>query len=263
LRDALGWSLPFREDLLPQPLLDRLFEAGWCGTVDGQLKLKVRVSSVGDRLFVHSAFPTDDSHSVFLGPDSYRFAEFIRSELSHGVSVARLVDIGAGAGVGAVMAAPLVPGARLTLTDINPLALLFARVNAHFAGIEIETVEGSGLDQVPGQIDLAIANPPFIIDHGKRAYRDGGDMHGAELSLQWAKAAMARLDSGGQMLLYTGSAIVDGRDRLHEALAAEADRIGATLRYREIDPDIFGEELENPGYADVDRIAAIGAVIQR
>ena len=34
-------------------------------------------------------------------------------------------------------------------------------------------------------------------------------------------------------------------------------------RYSEIDPDIFGEQLDEPGYEDVERIAAIGAVIVR
>jgi hypothetical protein len=35
------------------------------------------------------------------------------------------------------------------------------------------------------------------------------------------------------------------------------------LSYREIDPDVFGEELELPGYEAVDRIAVVGAVIRR
>jgi hypothetical protein len=32
------------------------------------------------------------------------------------------------------------------------------------------------------------------------------------------------------------------------------------LRYRELDPDIFGEELEKQAYADVERIAAVAAI---
>ncbi|MDT9597447.1 methyltransferase [Sphingosinicella rhizophila] len=262
LRDALGWSRPFEKDLLPQRLLELLMEYGWCGSWKGALKFGIRVSTISDRLFVHSAFPTDDPNSVFLGPDSYRFADFVRRELIQHPGGSRLVDIGAGAGVGAITAAPLLPGARLALTDINPLALRFARVNAFHAGIEVETFEGSCLEGISGPIDLAIANPPFIVDDGKRAYRDGGSMHGAELSLMWAKAAMARLEPGGRMLLYTGSAIVNGRDALEDGLKAEAGRIGAKLRYREIDPDIFGEELDRPAYATVDRIAAVGAVIR-
>ena len=65
------------------------------------------------------------------------------------------------------------------------------------------------------------------------------------------------------MLLYTGVAIVDGRDALCEALERALPDLGCTLRYREIDPDIFGEELEKPPYADVERIAAVGAVVEK
>jgi hypothetical protein len=35
------------------------------------------------------------------------------------------------------------------------------------------------------------------------------------------------------------------------------------MRYAEIDPDIFGEELGRATYSRVERIAAIGAVIKR
>jgi hypothetical protein len=35
------------------------------------------------------------------------------------------------------------------------------------------------------------------------------------------------------------------------------------IAYREVDPDIFGEELGTPAYADVERLAAVVAVITR
>jgi hypothetical protein len=63
------------------------------------------------------------------------------------------------------------------------------------------------------------------------------------------------------MLLYTGSAIVAGRDGFRAALERSAAALGCTLRYAELDPDIFGELLEEPAYRDVERIAAVGAVL--
>jgi methylase of polypeptide subunit release factors len=221
------------------------------------------VSRVHGKLFVHSAFPTEAENSVFLGPDTYRFADFVRAELARTPGIRRLVDIGTGAGVGAITAAPLLPGTRLTLLDINPLALRIASINARHAGLEVELVEGEGIEDVAGLVDLAIANPPYIIDGGDRTYRDGGGMHGAEMSLDWALASARRLEPGGRMLLYTGVAIVEGRDELREALERDLPGLECSLRYREIDPDIFGEELEKPAYADVERIAAVGAVIER
>jgi hypothetical protein len=262
LRDIFGWSLPFQPETLPfLHLLEEAGVAADCG--DGLMKSLIRVSSLDDRLFLHSAYPTEAEDAVFFGPDSYRFACFLQAELSIGPAVRRLVDIGAGAGVGALSAAPLVPGARLTLSDVNPAALRLAAINARFADVEVELVEGSGLDAVEGPVDLAIANPPFIIDESDRAYRNGGDMHGARLSLDWTLAAARRIEKGGQVLLYTGSAIVDGYDALREALEAALPALHCTLGYRELDPDIFGEELSLPAYQDVERIAAIGAVVEK
>jgi hypothetical protein len=102
-----------------------------------------------------------------------------------------------------------------------------------------------------------------MADESDRAYRDGGGLHGAGLSLEWALAAARRLEPGGHMLLYTGSAIVEGRDALRETLEAALPALGCTLGYRELDPDVFGEELEQPAYRDVERISAVAALIAR
>jgi methylase of polypeptide subunit release factors len=261
LRDVFGWNLPFDEGLLPPPIRETLELGGMLERDGGRLRSGVRVATLGNRLFLHSAFPTDRADSVFFGPDSYRFARFLRAELPGLAPVRRLVDVGGGSGVGAIAAADLLAGAQLTVTDINPLALRFARINARHAGIALETVETAGLDGIEGAVDLVIANPPFVADPAARLYRDGGGMRGARLSLDWALAAAARIEPGGTVLLYTGSAIVAGRDELREALAARLPDLGCELRYAEIDPDIFGELLDQPGYEAVERVAAVGAVI--
>lgn len=262
LRGIFGWSLPFAPETLPQPMRDWLDQGDLLDSDGALLRSRVRVSRLGERLFVHSAYPTEDKDAVFFGPDSYRFVDFIRSEATRMAGARRLVDIGAGSGVGGIMASALLPGARVTLLDVNPGALGFAAVNARHAGMEAELVEGEGLSAVKGAIDIVVANPPYIVDEEERRYRDGGDMHGARVSLDWALEAAARLEPGGRMLLYTGVAIIDGRDTLRAALERELPALGCSLRYRELDPDIFGEELEKPAYARVERIAAVGAVIE-
>jgi methylase of polypeptide subunit release factors len=262
LRDVFGWSLPFEPDLLPGEMLAALKQAD---AVEGQgdkLKSKLRVSSVERQLFLHSAYPTTDDQSVFLGPDSYRFVAFVKAELAHN-GVRRLVDVGAGTGVGGLLAASVLPGVRVSLLDANPAALRLAAVNAHHAGVPVELVEGCGIEDVPEEPDLVLANPPYMVDAEGRTYRDGGDMHGARVSLDWTLNGARRLAPGGRVLLYTGVAMVDGQDELREALERELPALGCTLRYRELDPDVFGEELEKPAYADVERIAAIGAVVEK
>jgi len=264
LRDVFGWNLPFAHDLLPGPLLDLLRQADAVETVPEGLKSRLRVAELDGRLFLHSAFPTQDEDSVFFGPDTYRFMRFLSCELAADEPVGTLVDVGAGSGAGGITVAGLVEPAKLVLLDINKKALDLAAANATVAGIDAELLEGT-LDALEETADLIIANPPFIADPAGRTYRDGGADLGAGVSLDWARAGMAKLSDGGAMLLYTGSPIVAGEDRLLSALAEAADEAGCTLSYQELDPDIFGEELDNQPYAEagVERIAAVGAVLRR
>lgn len=265
IRDLLGWSravLPERLDPGIAAVLQRT--GAITDTADGW-RSAVRVARLRGRLFLHSAYPTDGADAVFFGPDSYRFADFIVTELSRDSVCRTVVDIGTGSGVGIVVAAGLALPARLAMTDINPAALELAAVNTRHAGFDVEPLHGAGLAGFAGEIDLALANPPFLVDDDERAYRHGGDRLGAQLSIDMAVEAAARLAAGGRLLLYTGSAIVDGRDSLKADLAAAMQDAGCTLRYRELDPDIFGEELDRPAYvqAGVERIAAVGAVVTR
>ena len=266
LEDALGWSLPFRDGLLDREVMDLLETAGALRDAGAGLRRSIfRVSSLKGELFVHSAFPTDDQDAVFFGPDSYRFANLITAELRATApkADARIVDMGTGAGVGAIVAHKISPTARLFMTDINPSALRLARVNADAAAVPAQFVEGDGLAEIGDPIDLILANPPYIIDPEKRAYRNGGALHGGAVALDMARQALDRLASGGRLILYTGTAIVDGVDILGNALAELAEAKGCALSYRELDPDVFGDELANDAYRDVDRIAVVGAVFRR
>jgi len=264
LRDVFGWSLPFARDLLPGSLLDLLRQAEAVETVPDGFKSRLRVAELDGRLFLHSAFPTDQEDSVFFGPDTYRFMRFLSCELGEHPPVGTLVDVGAGSGAGGITAAALLEPEKLVLLDINRRALDLAAANAAAAGVDAELVEGT-LDSLDGTADLIIANPPFIADPAGRTYRDGGADLGAGVSLDWARQGMAKLAEGGTMLLYTGSPIVGGEDRLLSALAEAVDEAGCTLSYQELDPDIFGEELDGEPYAGagVERIAAVGAVLRR
>jgi hypothetical protein len=113
------------------------------------------------------------------------------------------------------------------------------------------------LSDVDGDFDLIVANPPYLNDEGQRTYRHGGGSHGAALSVAILDAALPRLRVGGKLVLYTGVAILQGNDPFHNAAAEKLAGWEGSWRYREIDPDVFGEELDEPAYADADRIAAV------
>jgi len=78
-----------------------------------------------------------------------------------------------------------------------------------------------------------------------------------------AAESLKRLAPGGQLLLYTGVAMVDGEDPFLAELQPLLAAPGFDWSYAEIDPDVFGEELERPVYAHIDRIAAVGLIATR
>ncbi|QQV76630.1 methyltransferase [Sphingomonas aliaeris] len=264
LRDVLGWSLPFTSDVVQPAVLELLQRAGAVEQRDdGLLAATIRVSSVRGALFLHSAYPTLAEDSVFLGPDSYRFADLIVARMGRLPEGAQILDYGAGAGVGGITAARGRPGSVLTLADINPKALFLASINAEFTGVDHRTVEAGRPADLTAEFDLIVTHPPFMMDDGARAYRDGGDLYGGRLSLDWVCDGMRLLRPGGKIILHTGVSIVDGRDVLLDALRERIPSAGWRFDYHELDPDIFGDELDQPAYAEVERIAAVGLVLTR
>jgi len=265
LRDVFGWSQPFEPGLLSADEQRQLQEAQVIDVYDGRLKSRVRWSSLDDLLFVHSGFPTDAADSVFFGPDTYRFAQLIHAHLQQSFApIQRAVDIGCGAGVGAILIARARREAQVLAVDINPAALRLTAINAALAEVANVEVQASDVLQgTEGNFDLIVANPPYMADPAGRAYRHGGGSLGAGLSLRIVEQALNRLAPGGSLLLYTGVAMVDGRDPFFDTVVPRLDSTRFGWTYRELDPDVFGEELLNPGYQRVDRIAVVALTVTR
>jgi methylase of polypeptide subunit release factors len=265
LRDAFGWNRPFEPGLLPSNVEQELIEAGLLERDHLRLKSTVRWSSLDNLLLVHSAFPTTQEDSVFFGPDTYRFAQTIERHLRSTVGdIQRAVDIGCGTGAGAMLIARACPQAEVLAVDINPKALDFTRINAELAGLKNLACHASNvLNEVEGRFDLIVANPPYMKDSRQRAYRHGGDALGADLSVRIVRESIERLSMGGSLVLYTGVAIVDGQDPFLASVQATLDRPALDWQYRELDPDVFGEELLESGYEQVDRIAAVELIVTR
>ena len=241
VRDVFGWSRAGAENALPDDIRALLHEAG----------ASVRYSTADDLIFVHSAFPTNDADSVFFGPDTYRYLNLLRRLRP---TAKRAVDVGCGTGAGGILIAN--DCERLVLADVSRKALEYAAVNAELNEVRnVEIVESDVLQGIEGPIDLVISNPPYLIDDDSRTYRDGGGRFGEGLSVEIVRQSLDRLEPGGRLILYTASAIVDGRDTFRESIGELVS--GLPLSYDEIDPDVFGEELERPAYADADRIAVV------
>lgn len=172
LRDVFGWSRPFAAGLLPDQVLSWLGDGRLLDREAGLQRSRVRFSCLERQLYAHSAFPTSEADAVFFGPDTYRFAALIESELRRDPlpGGARILDVGCGAGPGGMVAALACAAARpeLVLADINPQALVHARANAALAGLErVAFVQSDLYARAEGQFDLIVANPPYLVDARK------------------------------------------------------------------------------------------------
>ncbi|MFA5493748.1 MAG: class I SAM-dependent methyltransferase [Porticoccaceae bacterium] len=259
LRDIFGWSKPFERSLLMDSEFELARRAGILERHAHGWRSAVRWSTLDGLLVAHSAYPTENPDDVFFGPDTYRFVRLIKDFLSAGAAIGRAVDVGCGSGAAALVIARRRPDAEVVAVDINPLALRLAAVNARLASItNIGTKLGDMLNDVHGNFDLIVANPPFMMDSASRKYRDGGGALGAEISLRIVETALARLNRRGTLLLYTGVAIVDGKDLFLQTIERFLAAHDCSWHYEEIDPDVFSEELATPAYKAVERIAVVG-----
>ena len=258
LRDVFGWSLPFRPELVGQELFE-LLAPEWLRQ-DGTLwRSSVRFSSLGTLLAVHSAYPTTTGDAVFFGPDTYRFCALLERTVDRADTV---VDVGCGSGVGGLVLAGR--ARRVLLSDPNGRATRFAQVNVELAGADnAEVHQGAFLDAVTSSPDVVVANPPYLVDPAERQYRHGGGPLGTDIAERIAREALARLRPGGLLVLYTGSPILDGVDPFRRTMERLVEESCTTAEIAEMDPDVFGEELESPVYAGVDRIALLSIVARR
>jgi methylase of polypeptide subunit release factors len=264
--DIFGWSRSFQSGDLPAHHIQLLAAAGELVKSGQTLRSGIRFATLADQIFIHSAFPTDEADAVFFGPDTYRFARLIHQALPPTDRPSRLLDIGAGSGAGGLHAASLLPNSfsSIVLSDINRRALRFSRINARLNAIDnVEVVESNLFENIRECFDVVIANPPYLVDPLKRLYRHGGGVFGSELTLQIVSQSLDHLAPAGRLIVYSGSAMVRGVDRLKKTLEQLLDRPNLNFHYEEIDPDVFGEELDHRPYDRADRIAVIGLTVDR
>ncbi len=264
LQAVFGWNRRFAADNIDEDLIELLRQAGALERCDGGFRSAVRFASLDDLVFVHSGFPTVEHDAVFFGPDTYRFVRLLRTALGDlaGTPGLSVVDIGCGSGAGGLCAVKLL-GAKenLTLVDISQKALAFSAVNASINGIEATMAHSDVLQNVEGQADIILANPPYLVDDHQRLYRHGGGKLGIQIAVQIVEQALGRLAKGGRLVLYTGTPIIAGADPFFQLVEPLLQLHAQYFVYEEIDPDVFGEELKRPIYANADRIAAVGLTV--
>lgn len=213
-------------------------------------------------LFAHSGFPTSGADSVFFGPDTYRFARAVRDAV-RGLQIRSVIDVGAGSGAGGLFCTQFLPDLEVVLlADINPQALALSAANAALNNVSAAQIHGGDvLEGVQLQADLVISNPPYLVDAAARTYRHGGGDWGGDLSVRIVEQGLDHLSETGRLVVYTGAPVVGGRDMFFNLVAPVLSRRTRDFVYEEIDPDVFGEELQRPPYDRAERIAAVLLVV--
>jgi len=117
----------------------------------------------------------------------------------------RVLEIGAGLGLAAVLAAKA--GARVVATDVVPDAIEAIRVNAALNGVSVDARAGDCYAPVAGErFDLVCANPPQMPTPPGRerddavAAADNGGVDGWALLDRLIAGAADHLDPGGRLV---------------------------------------------------------------
>jgi len=163
---------------------------------------RARILPVGELLVASDDYP--QAHQDEDPPDyvaAYTLTSRICDCLTPRLRGARVLDVGTGSGVQALLAARLAP--HVVATDINPRALAFTELNAALNGFtNIEVRLGSLFDAVGGErFDLITCNPPYVVSPESRwAYRDSG-LRGDEISRRVLLTATDHLAEGGYLTM--------------------------------------------------------------
>lgn len=262
LKDIFGWNLPFYPEDLDTQLFNTLKKAHLIRIENNQWISNIRVASLEDELFIHSAFPTLENDAVFFGPDTYRFYYHLKQHLlTRPQPLQRSVELCCGASPVALTIAKSFPAvSEVFSVDINLKALFYSQVNKKFVGLNnVYPIESDLFSNLEGNFDLIFANPPYLMDIHERQYRHGGnELDGTDLSFNILKEGIKRLTPSGSLFLYTGIAISHQGNKFLEAVQSWIKNYPTfKCNYEEIDPDVFGEELDQPTYQHIERIAVV------
>ena len=86
----------------------------------------------------------------------------------------RIVELGTGSGIVAIVLAKRLPSAAITAVDVSSAALLVAAANAAQHAAAIRFVHGSWYGPLTGErFDLIVANPPYVAAGDPHLARDG------------------------------------------------------------------------------------------
>lgn len=165
-----------------------------------------------------------------------------RSLARLGTMPARVADVGSGSGAIAVALALRAPCAEIWAVDVSPEAVELTRANATLYGVadRVRVVRGDLLEAIPGELDLIVANLPYLpaSRRGEGRYADlraepvaavfaPGDGLGPYRRL--VRASEERLAEQGALVLQYRGAVFEGSRAELAGLLFELEEAAGTL----------------------------------
>ena len=137
-----------------------------------------------------------------ITPVSHLLGEAV---LSEAVRDERVLDMGTGSGVNAVLAATR--GAQVLAVDINPAALDAARANVARNNVDawVEVRHSDVFDAVDGRFDLIIFDPPFRWLRARDMFEVATADEGYRTMTRFFTGAAEHLTERGRMLVFFGT----------------------------------------------------------
>ena len=119
----------------------------------------------------------------------------------------RIVDLGTGSGIVAIMLALRLPKALVTAVDLSPAALAVAQANAQRHGAHVRFLAGDWYQPLERErFELIVANPPYVAD---------GDPHLAQDGLPFEpQTALTDGVAGGDGMACIDAIVAGARDHL-------------------------------------------------
>jgi release factor glutamine methyltransferase len=138
---------------------------------------------------------------------------------------ARVADVGTGTGAIAVAIGLLARGAEIWATDTSAAAVWLAAANVVRWGLagRVHVVEGDLLEPIPGELDLVVANLPYLPAREEGRHPE---LRGEPLAALYAPGdglgPLRRLfEQAAERLRPEGAVVYQYRGRVHEAERSE------------------------------------------
>jgi len=137
-----------------------------------------------------------------ITPTSHLLGEVVLSQVREGD---RMLDMGTGSGVNAVLAATR--GAEVLAVDTNPRAVDAARANAASNGVEqrVEVRYRDVFSEVDGTFDLIVFDPPFRWFRPRDLLEAAITDEGYRAMTEFFRQARRHLSAKGKMLIFFGT----------------------------------------------------------